>query len=171
MLEILKYTIPALIVLATSWALISSLLKAQLKEQELKLKENTKHITTPIRLQAYERLALLMERIDLFHLNSQLRTPSMTVAELQLLMTNQIRLEFDHNVSQQIYVSNELWARVRSTKEEMIMTINKLGMNISPNIPAKELSRALLEYLNELDGVLPTQTTLEAIKAEAKFIF
>ena len=121
-------------------------------------------------MQAFERLALFMERIDLFYLNAQLRAPQMTVADLQLTMTNQVRIEFDHNVSQQIYISNDLWARVRSTKEETIMTINRIGSSMPPNAPAKEFSRAIIEYLNELDGVLLTQKTLEAIKLEARTI-
>jgi adenosyl cobinamide kinase/adenosyl cobinamide phosphate guanylyltransferase len=112
-----------------------------------------------------------MERIDLFYMLAQLRQPGMTVGELQLLMTNQIRMEFEHNVSQQIYISNELWARVRSTKEEMIMIINKVGMSIPPQAPAKELSRVMMEYLNEMDGLMPTSKTLEFIKAEAKTIY
>ena len=169
-LDILKYTIPSLIVFATAYYAVNSFLKNQLQTQELKLKENTRHQTAPIRLQAYERLALLMERIDLFTLLQRLRTQNMTVAELQLLMTNQIRMEFEHNLSQQIYVSNELWNMIRSTKEEMIMTINRLGMQLPPNAPAKEFNRILLEYLNELDGLLPTHRTLEALKKEAKMI-
>ena len=170
MLEILKYTLPAALVVLTAWLMISNFLKAQLREQELKLKQTTRHLTAPIQLQAFERLTLFMERIDLFYLNAQLRAPQMTVADLQLTMTNQVRIEFDHNVSQQIYISNELWARIRSTKEETIMTINRIGSSMPPNAPDKEFSRAIIEYLNELDGVLLTQKTLEAIKLEARTI-
>ncbi len=169
-LDILKYTIPALIVFATAYFSVKAFLKNYLQTQEMKLKENTKHLTAPIRLQAYERLSLLMERIDLFTLLQRLRTQNMTVGELQLLMTNQIRMEFEHNLSQQIYVSNELWNMIRSTKEEMIMTINHQAMQLPPQAPAKELSRVMYEYLNELDGVLPTHRTLEALKKEAKMI-
>jgi hypothetical protein len=170
-IELLKYTLPAVLVCITTWLTIRSFFNAHYHQQELKLKENSRSISLPLRLQAYERLALLMERIDLFNLISQLRTPTMTVSELQLMMLNQIRSEFDHNVSLQIYVGAELWAMVRSTKEEMIMTVNRLGMSLPPTAPAKEFSRLVFEHLNELDGTLPTHTVLEKIKAEAKLIF
>ncbi len=170
-LEILKYTLPALVVFLTAYLVIKDFLKHQLQEQELKLKQSDRNIILPIRLQAFERLSLLMERIDLFSLMQRMRTPEMTVAELQILLVNQIRIEFEHNLSQQIYVSNETWARVRSAKEETIMIINKIGMQLPPNIPSKEFNKKVLEYLNELDGVLPTQRCLEFLKEEAKKIY
>jgi hypothetical protein len=169
-LEILKYTLPAIIVFATAFYSINSFLKNQLKLQEIKLKENTRSLTAPIRLQAYERLALLMERIDIFTLLQKLRTQNMTSGELQMMMVNQIRMEWEHNLSQQIYVSVEIWNMVRSTKEEMIMTINRVGMQLPPNAPSKEFSIKLYEYLNELEGTLPTHRTLEALKREALMI-
>jgi hypothetical protein len=165
-IEILKYTLPAIIVFATAYYAINSFLKNQLKLQEIKLKENTRSLTVPIRLQAYERLALLMERIDIFSLLQKLRTQNMTSGELQLMMVSQIRMEWEHNLSQQIYVSAEIWDMVRSTKEEMIMTVNRIGMQLPPNAPSKEFSIKLYEYLNELDGTLPTHRTLAFIKKD-----
>jgi hypothetical protein len=75
-------------------------------------------------------------------------------------------MEWEHNLSQQIYVSTEIWDMVRSTKEEMIMTINRIGMQLPPNAPSKEFSIKLYEYLNELDGTLPTHRTLAFIKKD-----
>jgi hypothetical protein len=169
--DIIAYTVPAIIVFITAFYLIKTMLHSQLQAQELKLKQNTKSISVPIRLQAYERLALLMERIDLFTLVHKLRTPNMTVAELQLLMTNQIRHEFEHNLSQQVYVSHDLWVQIRGTKEQMIMTVNRIGSAMPPNISAKEFTHALMEYLNEMDGILPTHRTIEKIKSEATLLF
>ncbi|MFM2226032.1 MAG: hypothetical protein RJA07_2234 [Bacteroidota bacterium] len=169
-LEILKYTLPALIVFATAYYAIQSFLKNQLKIQEVKLKENTRHLTAPIRLQAYERLALLMERIDLFSLLQRVRTQNMTVADLQLMMINQIRMEWEHNLSQQIYVSNEIWSMVRSAKEETIMIINKFGMQLPPQAPSKELGKLIYEYLNELEGKPASMRTLDELKKESMMI-
>ncbi len=169
-LEIAKYTLPALVVFATAFYTIQSFLKNQFKIQEIKLKENSKHLTAPIQLQAYERLALLMERIDLFSLLQRLRVQNMTVAEFQLTMINQIRMEWEHNLSQQIYVSNEIWNMARSAKEETIMIINKFGMQLPPQAPSKELSRLIYEYLNEMDGKPASMRTLEALKNEANSI-
>jgi uncharacterized protein YeeX (DUF496 family) len=171
LIDLLAYSVPAIVVFFTAFYLIKTMLKAQLQAQELKIKANAKSISIPIRLQAYERLTLLMERIDLFSLVQKFRTPNMTVSELQLLMTNQIRQEFEHNLSQQVYVSHDLWVQIRGTKEQMIMTVNRIGASMPPNISAKEFTRALMEYLNEMDGTLPTHNTLEKIKSEAALLF
>lgn len=162
------FTIPALIVFVTAYYIINKMMQTQIALAELKIKQNLKNTTIPIQLQAYERLALLMERIDLFSMVQRLRTPNMLVAELQLSLAQQIRIEFEHNMSQQVYVSPEIWNMVRGTKEEMLMIVNNIGARLPPSLPAKEFTRALMEYLNELDGVLPTIKTLEAIKQEVK---
>jgi hypothetical protein len=94
----------------------------------------------------------------------------MTVADLQLTIINQIRIEWEHNLSQQIYVSSEIWNMARSAKEETIMIINKFGMQLPPHAPSKELSKLIYEYLNELDGKPASMRTLEALKKEASTI-
>ncbi|MCX8479010.1 MAG: hypothetical protein RL138_804 [Bacteroidota bacterium] len=175
MIRLLTFILPAVVValaaILTTWIVLKQLLKAKTTDLELEIKKNTRQTTLPLRLQAYERLTLFMERIDLFFLVSELRAANMSVAELQLMMCNQIRREFEHNLSQQLYVSDELWVRVRTTKEEMILLVNSIAVKLPPQAPAKAYAQAIMEFLNEADGVMPTAKTLIAIKAEARQIF
>jgi hypothetical protein len=170
-LEISKYILPSIVVLMAAYFSVKTVLKNQLQMQEIKLKQNSKQQTIPMQLHAYERLTVFLERIDLFHLLQKLRTQNMTVSELQTMIVTQIRAEFEHNLSQQIYVSNELWTKIRTTKEEMILTVNRFASQLPPNLPAKELSRVIYEHLNESDSLLSTHQTLEILKSEVKKIF
>src|SRR5439155_17304208 len=74
--------------------------------------------TAPLQLQAYERLVLLTERIALPNLVSRLNQPQLTAKEMQLLLIENIKQEFDYNASQQIYVSPVAWDAVRNLRDQ-----------------------------------------------------
>ena len=96
----------------------------QQKNQMLQMKidehKETLKVVTPIRLQAYERMALFLERISPNSLVLRVFRPGMDTSALQAAMTKTIRDEWEHNLSQQIYISSEAWNRIREAKEEMI---------------------------------------------------
>ncbi len=127
-LEILKYTIPSIVVLLTAYFLVKRFLDNSEKKRLLELKYEQQKITqqtvVPIRMQAYERLMLLLERTAPNHVVLRVNTPGMGVRELQTAMTANIRDEFEHNLSQQIYISSEAWELIKNAKEEMVNTIN-----------------------------------------------
>src|SRR2546423_2199348 len=81
--------------------------------------------TLPLKLQAYERLVLLADRIALPNLISRVNDTGMSAKEMQVILTQTIRQEFEHNITQQIYVSPEAWEAIRSLKEQNILIINQ----------------------------------------------
>ncbi len=83
-LEILKYTLPALIVLITAYSLLKSFLNSELKKVQLKLRMNNQKEVLPMRLQAYERLTLFLERIKPHNLIPRIAEPSMSATELRM---------------------------------------------------------------------------------------
>src|SRR5580692_10093889 len=107
--ELLKYTLPALIVFLTAYFLLTRYMQkdATAKAIEMKLKRDKEIVL--LRLQAYERLALFLERISPANVISRVRTPDMLSSELQYGMVKNIREEYEHNLSQQIYVSSAAW--------------------------------------------------------------
>ena len=105
MKEVFLYTMPALIVLAATWIVMYKLFRNEQQKREWELKKQSQKEITPIRLRAYERLALLLERTTPEHILSELNIGEMTVLELQQHLLRTVRVEFDHNLSQQIYVS------------------------------------------------------------------
>ena len=122
--DFLKYVIPSIVVLAGVYFIMNSFFenewkrKAQdvrAKEQDSKLK-----ILLPIRLQAYERLILFLERINPNSSLARVRKPGMTSSDIQLALVQNIRDEFEHNMVQQLYVSEDAWQMIKTVKEEMI---------------------------------------------------
>ena len=120
LLEILKYTLPALIVFLTAYYLLSKYMQKDAAEKVVELKMKRDKEIVLLRLQAYERLALFLERINFAPVISRVRTTDMLSSELQYAIVKNIREEFEHNLSQQIYVSSSAWNLIVQAKEEMM---------------------------------------------------
>ena len=123
----------------------------------------------PLQLQAYERLILLSERISLPNLINRTSQPGMTARDLQLLLTQSIKQEFEHNVTQQIYVTAEAWDAVRNLKEQNIHVINQVASFLPPDASGIDLSKYLLEMLMQnpkasLHGIVSEVLSYEAKK-------
>lgn len=118
-LEILKYTIPAVIV----YLLIRQFIKLQAYQEDLKRKTAIRNDTLSLRLQAYERLMLFCERIRLSSLIMRLKDNNMTVNHLKNAMLIAVQKEFEHNLTQQLYVSAQLWEMVELLKDETMAAV------------------------------------------------
>ncbi len=124
--------------------------------------------TKLMQLQAYERLVLLVERIALPNLIARLNTPGISAREAQVLLTQTIKQEFEHNITQQIYVSADAWKAVKNLKDQNIYIINQLANNLPPNASGVDLNKLLLEYLmTDKNGNL-YEVASEIISHEAK---
>lgn len=119
LLEILKYTIPAIIV----YLLIRQFIKMQAYQEELKRKSSIRNDTLSLRLQAYERLMLFCERIRISSLVMRLRDSNMQANDLKNALLIAVQKEFEHNLTQQLYVSAQLWEMVELLKDETIAAI------------------------------------------------
>lgn len=169
-LEIVKITLPAIVVLITAYVVIRSFMKNETKKQEYQLRMANQKQSLPIRLQAYERLALFMERISPYNMITRVRQPNMSAKDLQLALLQNIRSEYEHNLSQQIYVSTRTWSTVSLSKDEMIKIINLVSASLPPDTSGKNLTKAIYDYLMEMEDSLPTQKALDVINAEAKSV-
>lgn len=134
LLLLLEKLIPPVLVLITAWLLIRSFLRSDANRREveaetshkdklLQMKLESRKELMPIRLQAYERLLLFLERNRISNLFLRLRKNSMSAQELQVAMANAVREEFDHNLSQQLYVSREAWLLLCEVKDRSINLI------------------------------------------------
>jgi len=122
-----------------------------------------------LQLQAYERLILLTERIALPSLISRLKHEGFSAREMQAMLTESIRHEFDHNITQQIYVSPEAWDAVRNLKEQNIFIINQVSSFLPPQASALDLNKHLLDMIAQnpkasLHGVVSEVLSFEAKK-------
>ncbi len=169
-LEILKYTLPALIVLITAYLLIRTMIKndGDRRNKEIIL-QNQKTIT-PLRLQAYERAILLLERISLDSLILRVNKQGMTSQKLQHEILSAIRAEFEHNLSQQIYMSHQAWEVIKNAKINTVRLINTSATQVKPDSPSIEFSTHILERVMEMEKS-PTQVAIEFIKQEFNSLF
>lgn len=167
-LEISKYALPALIVLAASYLTVKKFLTAEMQRKQVALFKDSQDITLRLRLQAYERMVLFVERISSRQLTSRVYDSSMSVRDLQVALTLTIKSEFEHNLSQQIYVSNNVWNAVKGVKEQQISMVNHLAKTIDPDAPGKELYTRILDVVLKAPEELPTDVALRVINDEVR---
>lgn len=124
----------------------------------------------PLKLQAYERLVLLTERISLPNLISRLNKPGISSFEMKIILTENIKQEFEYNSTQQLYVSPVSWDAVRNLKEQNIMIINQVASTLPPEASAADLNKKILELiLSQPNGSLH-ELVLQTLNFEAKKI-
>ena len=104
-------------------------------------------VTRNLRLQAYERLTLLVDRMALPNLISRVNQNGISARDMQSLLTKSIREEYDYNISQQIYVTPDAWNAVKNLKEQNLLVVNQFASALPPNATGLDLNKLLLEYL------------------------
>ncbi len=165
--EILKYTLPALIVFLTAYVMINGFIRKDNERRNKELSESIHSTTLPMRLQAYERLALLLERISPESLVMRVSKPTMTAKELQAELLASVRAEFEHNLSQQVYISSEAWELIRTARGNVMNMVNTAADQLSKDATAITLSQKIFEQVIQLKSP-PVQEALEFLKAEIK---
>ncbi|MDX9725132.1 MAG: hypothetical protein RBT38_02010 [Bacteroidales bacterium] len=168
--DILKIILPALVVFFTAWVLLRNMIRNDQDRRRQEIVMQGARSVTPIKLQAYERIVLFLERISLESLLLRVSTPGMTAGELQSALLSTVRSEFEHNLSQQIYMSPQAWEVVRNARSSVIRLINSEAEKMKDSDPSIELSRQLLSRVMELDKE-PTRVAIDFIKAEVSKMF
>ena len=158
--------LPSVLVLLAGLLSYRYLANSLLRRDALQQSIETRKLTLPIRLQAYERLTLLMERISPESLLLRCMTGELTTKQYEGVLIANIREEWEHNLSQQIYVSHEVWQLVCQAKGNVSKMITMCGDKVHPQSPAIELSNMILAMLLEMSSH-PTAAALSALRGEA----
>lgn len=167
LLEILRYTIPSVVVLIACSIMVRRFLRTEVKRKQFELLRESQGTTTRLRLQAYERLAVFIERINPRYLIPRVYESGMRVKDLHTALQMQINAEFEHNLSQQIYVSRQVWETVKGVKEQELTMIHQLAGQLAAEAPAQELHKKIIEFIATADNH-PTELALNIIHDEAK---
>ncbi|MBK9734146.1 MAG: hypothetical protein IPO92_03940 [Saprospiraceae bacterium] len=163
-IELVKYSVPALVVFATVFFLFRNFLNQQYQLEVLKFRQNQSKDILPLKLQAYERLMLFCERISLDNLSYRLVNAEMGVKELRIAMLIAIQQEYEHNISQQVYVSENLWKIIKLAKDQMQDIISKCE---------GDSNEAFLHHLNQEmlnRNMDPVGFAKSAVKNEAELL-
>jgi hypothetical protein len=167
--QIIVSFVPLLIVFFFVYQMMKSFFEQfdNQRKQELRLRFSQE--TLPIRLQAYERMALLLERITPESMIMRTMQPGMNVLDLQKALVNSIREEFEHNLSQQIYISANAWAMVTAARQSMIQLIGETASELNQSDNCSKLATDVLtEYANAKNDPLALAKAL--LREEVKEI-
>ena len=140
--------------------------KMQMLQMRVDEHREAVRLVTPIRLQAYERMALFLERISPESLVLRCYQPGMDTKMLQGVMTKTIRDEWEHNLSQQVYISSEAWNRIRQAKDEMVGVINSAAITVPDDADPARLAGTI--FATVASGSQPTAPALEFLKQEMR---
>jgi len=169
--DIVKYTISGLLVFFAAWYFVKPLLLQILNFQRLELKKAGLQYSLPLRLQAYERTVLFLERINPSNLLIRLHVPGMSAIEMHKTILNDIRSEYQHNISQQVYVSEVTWTVVKKIKEETIGIISSALNALPAEASAMDLSKSVLTHLANLESENPYDVAMSIVKKDIQSLF
>jgi len=170
LIENLKYTIPALVVLATAYFLLGKFFRNEDNKRKYRLFQENRSQTTPLRLQAYERLVLFLERISPESLLVRNNNPGLNCQELQTTLLGDIRSEFEHNLAQQIYLTSDAWKVIKGAKESIVKLVNISASEVQPDKPSIELSKNILENYVKIESS-PITAAIDFLKKEVRQLF
>jgi hypothetical protein len=170
-IEILKIILPAMAVFAAAYLLVQKFLGNDQKRREHELKKAGQSAITPLKIQAYERLVIFLERIHPNSIVVRVNKHGMTANVLHQELIKTIKTEYEHNLSQQIYVSAASWELVKTAKEEVIKLVNISSSKVHADGSSNDLAMMILNITAGLEKKMPSEIALDFIKKEANQIF
>lgn len=144
-IEFGKIIIPAALVLYAVYLMVRSFIIKEIELKKLEIRTRSIETILPARLQAYERMTLFLERIAPQNLLMRLSNPAFSARDFQKILLDEIRNEYNHNVSQQVYMSEDVWNQVRNAKEDLVIMINESASQLTGEATSLDLSKKIFE--------------------------
>jgi len=164
-LDTFRTVFPSILILIVVYLMMSNFLDNEDKRRKSERIRASQRQSLPIRMQAYERLALFLERISPNSLLLRVKAGKLTNQEYLLLLQQNIRNEFEHNLSQQIYVSDKMWEMVVASKSTMTSIVNTVSADLSSEASGADLSKAILKACMKMEN-LPSKSALSYLRQE-----
>jgi hypothetical protein len=165
-IEILKIILPAGAVFAAAYLIVKRFLDNDQKQRELDLKKSNQNLITPLKIQAYERIIIFLERIHPNTLVVRTNKNGYSAQQLHMELIKAIRSEYEHNLSQQIYLSPAAWEMVKNAKEEVMKLVNISATKVAHDRSSNDLAMMILNITSNLDKRLPSEMAIEFVKKE-----
>jgi len=170
LVELLKILLPAAAVLYGMYLVVISFLSKEQDKLKLELRNQQQQVVLPIRLQAAERLCLLLDRISPAQVIRRAIPGKFSAEELHHHLISEIREEFNHNASQQVYFSEDTWDAVRIAVEEVISRINVSRQQLNESASGVDLAKVVLTQSFDRQND-PVALAVRKIKAEVSLYF
>src|SRR5688572_24360389 len=149
-IEILKIILPAGAVFAAAYLIVKNFLDNDQRRRDQEIKRNNQSSITPLRLQAYERIIIFLERIHPNTLVVRINKNGMTAHNFHMELIKTIKSEYEHNLSQQIYMSHGSWELVKNAKEEIIKLVNLTATKVAHDASSNDLAMMVLNVSSNL---------------------
>jgi len=170
LLDIVKYTVSGLGVVWIAFYLIKPYLDKSERIQMLEFKKSLANHTLPLRLQAYERIVLFMERINPQNMLVRLNAASHSAIELHSLIISEVRNEYQHNITQQIYVTSRAWGVAKRVKDDTLNIAANALKSLPENATGLDYGKAILVLLSQLEND-PYEIGAELIRKDLEQLF
>ena len=167
-LVIVVAVVPSLIIAVTAYFIVRYFIENEQKKRILELKYTAKAQILPMRLQAYERMAMFLERIEPNQLIFRVNNPELTAYQMQTILLATIRSEYEHNLSQQIYISAEVWDAIKNAKERVVNIINLSAGKLPDGAMATDLHTHIFEAVAETS---PTASAMLQLKKDMSLLY
>ncbi len=171
LLDIVKFALAGVIVFFTGWLFVKAYLDQRFNFRMIEIRKESLKQTLPLRLQAYERTVLFLERINPSNMLVRLHVPGMSAREMQNVIISDIRAEYQHNISQQLYVSSTTWTVVKKIKDDTVSIVNSAVSALPENATSGDLSKSILMHLAGLEGENPYEIALDIVKKDVQALF
>jgi hypothetical protein len=170
LVEFGKILIPASIVLYAAYLLVRTFTQKEIDLKKLEVRSRSIETVLPNRLHAYERMVLFLERMSPQNLLVRLNTGVMSAREFHQTLLAEVRNEYNHNVSQQVYISEEVWELIKSAKEDLIVTINDSANEMGAESTSLDLAKKIFEK-TIMKSADPLSHALSQLKQEIQRTF
>lgn len=170
-IDLLKIILPATVVFLAVFFLFQKFFKNEQERRDHDIRKAALSLTTPQKIQAYERIVIFLERINPSNLVVRVNKHGFTARQLHQDLIQSIKAEYEHNISQQIFVSASTWELVKTSKEELIKLINIAATKVPGDAPSNELAMMILNIVGGLDKKMPSEVAIEYAKKEIAKIF
>jgi len=168
--QIALIIVPAGAVLMTAVYFMRRESEKELRNAQIELRKERQQFFLPNRVDAYQRAILLMERIHPNSLVMRHNNPGLPAAALQMQLLEAIRTEYEHNIAQQMFISQPTWELVRKSKDETVKLIHLAGQQMEATSTGMDLSSKIFEIVGEI-GELPSEIAVKALKEEVQSLF
>ncbi|HNQ11916.1 MAG TPA: hypothetical protein PKH65_03580 [Bacteroidia bacterium] len=168
--NVLFFIAPLLVLAGGFYLMVKKMFDRDSQTRLMELKIKNRRDVLALRLQAYERMILFLERISPNNLLIRSSSPGLSAGEFQSILLQNIRTEYEHNVTQQIYMSIPAWASVRAAREGVIKLINTSMNELDPNAPSIELSKKIFDTIIKMESQ-GVQMSIDFIKEEARQLY
>lgn len=170
MTELLKIILPTAFLLLGMYVLTKTFMNKQDENKKQEKNGRNQETLIPLRLQAFERMTLFLERISPNSLLLRLYERAIQVNDFQEILLKEIREEYNHNIAQQIYISSETWDEIKAAMNEMLTLVNQSASELKPDDAAIMLSKRIFNKVVN-DEIDPTRKALLMLKAEVRELF